>query len=422
MAAKVFISYRREDSAGHAGRVHDRLVREFGSGLLFMDVDGIPLGVNFVKVLQEEVAKCSVLLAVMGHEWLNVRDEDGRRRLDNPDDFVRVEIAAALQRDIPVIPIMLEGTKVPKANQLPNDLQGLALRNGLGVRHSSFHTDMDILIRGLKGRLTEANEQRVQSLTPGADKSIWMDDGAGERDTTPNLRSAQKTTHQSDVKMPLHQVANTAVSAEQRAVVPTAPALSKIQEEVTNFSDESDKSIRKVIAAEPSDPRRPSAGVQHIAPRADVRSRNMLFIILAGIAIVVIGAASLMWPTISPRDSTTTVKPVTDTASVPGGIANDAVKSVTDSPSLLPGVFDSTIKGRVKTQAERDSDARGDELAAQVARIQSRLESRMNAAQPDFEKIQEDMRALSKLQEEMSKLLDENDKKAREAIKSIKEN
>ena len=125
MAAKVFISYRREDSAGHAGRVHDRLVREFGSDLLFMDVDGIPLGVNFVKVLQEEVAKCSVLLAVMGHEWLDVRDEDGRRRLDNPDDFVRVEIAAALQRDIPVIPIMLEGTKVPKANQLPNDLQGL---------------------------------------------------------------------------------------------------------------------------------------------------------------------------------------------------------------------------------------------------------------------------------------------------------
>ena len=317
MAAKVFISYRREDSAGHAGRVHDRLVREFGSDLLFMDVDGIPLGVNFVKVLQEEVAKCSVLLAVIGHEWLNVRDEDGRRRLDNPDDFVRVEIAAALQRDIPVIPIMLEGTKVPKANQLPNDLQGLALRNGLGVRHSSFHTDMDILIRGLKGRLAEANEQRVQSLTPGTDKNIWMDDGAGDRDTTPNLRSAQETTRQSDVKGPLHQVANPAVSAEQRAVVTTAPALSKIPEEVTNFSDENDKPIRKVIAADPSDPRRPSDGVQHIAPRADVRSRNMLFIIFAGIAIVVIGAASLMWPTTGPRDSTTTVKPATDTASAP---------------------------------------------------------------------------------------------------------
>jgi TIR domain len=280
MAAKVFISYRRDDSAGHAGRVHDRLAREFGNDLLFMDVDGIPLGVNYVEVLQEEVAKCSVLLAVIGHEWLNVRDEDGRRRLENPDDFVRVEIAAALQRDIPIIPIMLEGTKVPKANQLPKDLEGLALRNGLGVRHASFHTDIDILIRGLKGRLTDATEQRVTSLTPGTDKQRGMNDNGissgtvrGDRDTMPNMQFAQETTRQ---------------------------------------SDENDKPIRKVIAAELSDPRRPSDG--------------RLFI-LVGIAVVVIGAASLMWAATGlrdtttampmPRDSTTTAKPVIDTPSIP---------------------------------------------------------------------------------------------------------
>jgi hypothetical protein len=172
MSAKVFISYRREDSAGHAGRVQDRLAREFGRDLLFMDVDGIPLGRNFVKVLQEEVAKCSVLLAVIGREWLGARAEDGTRRLDNPNDFVRVEIAAALQRDIPVIPILLDGTKVPRADQLPNDLQELTLRNGLGVRHSSFHADMDILIRELRVGLGGADEHRVQSLTLGADKNI----------------------------------------------------------------------------------------------------------------------------------------------------------------------------------------------------------------------------------------------------------
>jgi hypothetical protein len=150
MPSKVFISYRRAESAGHAGRVHDRLASEFGSDLLFMDVDAIPLGVNFVKVLREEVAKCDVLLALIGPNWLNVRDEQGNRRLDNPHDFMRIEIATALQRDVPVIPILLDGTRMPEADQLPKDLEELALRNGLDVRHASFHFDMDKLVRGLK--------------------------------------------------------------------------------------------------------------------------------------------------------------------------------------------------------------------------------------------------------------------------------
>src|SRR5262245_34768747 len=156
MATKVFISYRRDDSAGHAGRVHDRLEREFGRDLLFMDVDAVPLGVNFVKALSEEVAKCDVLLAIIGPGWLDARDEDGHRRLENPNDFVRIEIGAALQRNIPVIPILLDGTKVPKANQLPKELEELSLRNGLDIRHASFHNDVDRLIRGLKGQLAEA--------------------------------------------------------------------------------------------------------------------------------------------------------------------------------------------------------------------------------------------------------------------------
>src|SRR5580700_590627 len=150
MAAKVFISYRRDDSAGHAGRVHDRLEREFGRDLLFMDVDTIPLGANFLEVLRDEVAKCGVLLAVIGPGWLDARDNDGNRRLDNLDDFVRVEIAVALRRGIPVIPILLDGTKIPKAGQLPDDIEELSLRNGLDVRHTSFHDDMNKLIRALK--------------------------------------------------------------------------------------------------------------------------------------------------------------------------------------------------------------------------------------------------------------------------------
>ena len=104
MATRVFISYRREDSAGAAGRVYDRLVPEFGREAVFMDVDAVRLGVDFVKVLHEAVAKCDVLLAVIGRDWLNASDEEGNRRLDNQKDYVRIEITAALQRDIPVIP------------------------------------------------------------------------------------------------------------------------------------------------------------------------------------------------------------------------------------------------------------------------------------------------------------------------------
>jgi hypothetical protein len=165
MAGKIFISYRRDDSAGHAGRVHDRLEREFGADLLFMDVDAIPLGVNFVKVLRDEVAKCDVLLALIGPNWLNVRDEQDNRRLDNPSDFLRIEIVTALQRDIPVIPILLDGAKMPKADQLPQDLKELSVRNGIDIRHASFRSDMDRLIQGLKGAQS-SHQTATEVATP----------------------------------------------------------------------------------------------------------------------------------------------------------------------------------------------------------------------------------------------------------------
>jgi hypothetical protein len=150
MAAKVFISYRRDDSAGHAGRIHDRLRGEFDRELLFMDVDAIPLGRNFITIVHEEIAKCDVLLALIGPNWLSAKNIDGKPRLEKPDDPVRVEIAAALQRDIPVIPILLDGATIPQSDLLPADIKELANRNGLDVRHNSFHTDMDRLVRELK--------------------------------------------------------------------------------------------------------------------------------------------------------------------------------------------------------------------------------------------------------------------------------
>src|SRR5262245_59958487 len=175
MAAKVFISYRRADSAGYSGRVMDRLDRELGRDLVFMDVDAIPLGTNFSKVLHEEVAKCGVLLAVIGPNWQDARDEHGNRRLDDPNDFVRIEIAAALHRSIPVIPLLLEGARIPKATELPEDLKELALRNGMEIRHASFQDDMNRLVRGLKGDgvyLAEGDTSEFPTKAHGAESQL----------------------------------------------------------------------------------------------------------------------------------------------------------------------------------------------------------------------------------------------------------
>ncbi len=150
-STRIFINYRREDGAALAGRIYDWLEREFGHDKIFMDVDAIRLGVNYITALNEEVAKCDVLIALIGRDWLDARNSAGNRRLDNPDDFVRNEIATALQRQIPVIPILIDGTKVPKADDLPPNIQELALRQGLEVRHATFKADIDKLVRQLKG-------------------------------------------------------------------------------------------------------------------------------------------------------------------------------------------------------------------------------------------------------------------------------
>ena len=123
LADRIFINYRRADSIGTAGRLRDRLAQSFGQQNIFMDVDSIPAGVDFVADLNSQVAACSVFLAVIGPNWLDAKDESGARRLDNPDDFVTIEIAAALARDIreiSVIPVLVDDARMPRADQLPD--------------------------------------------------------------------------------------------------------------------------------------------------------------------------------------------------------------------------------------------------------------------------------------------------------------
>jgi G3E family GTPase len=145
----IFISYRREDAEGQAGRLFDDLARHFGEHSVFMDVAGIEPGRDFRRVIDEHVASCGVLLAMIGKTWIDAADESGRRRLEDPMDFVRLETASALKRDIPVVPVLVHGARMPRAEQLPADLAELAYRNGVELTHARWDSDVQVLIKAL---------------------------------------------------------------------------------------------------------------------------------------------------------------------------------------------------------------------------------------------------------------------------------
>ena len=146
----IFISYRRDDSEGQAGRLLKDLAGHFGQDAVFMDVAGIAPGRDFRRVIDEHVATCGVLLAVIGKAWITAQDASGRRRLDDPADFVRLETASALKRDIPVIPVLVHGAGMPEAGQLPPDLADLAYRNGVELSHARWDSDVQLLIKALE--------------------------------------------------------------------------------------------------------------------------------------------------------------------------------------------------------------------------------------------------------------------------------
>jgi TonB family protein len=153
----IFVSYRRSDSQGEAGRLFDDLVKHFDEQTVFMDVSAIEAGRDFRKAIEEGVTKCGVLLVVMGPEWLNAKNETGARRLDDPADFVRIETASALRRDIPVIPVLVRGALMPTAEQLPEDLKELAYRNCIELTHARWRSDIQLLLEALR-RLDAASQ------------------------------------------------------------------------------------------------------------------------------------------------------------------------------------------------------------------------------------------------------------------------
>ena len=148
----IFISYRREDSQGEAGRLSDSLAKIFGDSKVFLDVEGIRAGQDFRQEIETKVASCSVLLVLIGPNWLDSTAASGQRRLDDPHDFVRLEISSALKRGIPVVPVLVRQAQMVTSEQLPPDLSALAFRQAAELRHNRWDADVAALAASLRPR------------------------------------------------------------------------------------------------------------------------------------------------------------------------------------------------------------------------------------------------------------------------------
>ncbi len=171
------MNYRRHDTEGESGRLFDDLVFQFGERSVFMDVAAIEAGRDFRKAIDESVAGCGVLLAMIGPGWIDAANESGELRLNDSNDFVRMEIASALKRDIPVIPVLVRGAKMPRAHQLPDDLRDLAYRNCVELTHARWKSDVQVLIGALRPLVGEPSDVRPSNSGAPTDSSDRMSRG-----------------------------------------------------------------------------------------------------------------------------------------------------------------------------------------------------------------------------------------------------
>ena len=174
VARAIFISYRREDSGGHAGRLCDRLTARFGNARVFMDLQDIAPGQNFAQSIDEMIARCDCVIAVIGPRWV----ESIQRRAPGAEDFVQHEIAAALARGITVIPVLVGGARMPPAEHVPPALEALRYRNAFEVRDERFDDDVTRLSDAINALGVGDDSGRAEQVAPharlaGLRSSLW---------------------------------------------------------------------------------------------------------------------------------------------------------------------------------------------------------------------------------------------------------
>lgn len=163
---KIFINYRRGDTAGFAGRIYDRLLERFPAESIFMDVDTLQAGMDFVEEINRQVAQSTVFLAIIGEDWLNMIGRDGGRRIDANNDFVRLEIESALKANVRVIPVLIDDAVMPEEHELPKSIAPLARRHAISVNHLRFKNDAQGLVDQVEAALQAEHQSRLEETPP----------------------------------------------------------------------------------------------------------------------------------------------------------------------------------------------------------------------------------------------------------------
>ena len=171
----IYLSYRRRESAAYAGRLFDHLSRHFGPGSVFMDIGGIARGEDFAQAIESALKDCEVVLVLIGNAWASCTGQDGRRRLDDPKDWVRLEVAAALRRDILVVPVLIDGARLPDSDSLPEELRPLCQRNACELSDPRWSYDVGELVKDLENVVRQSKSSKLSRMK---DKRLrWMAGG-----------------------------------------------------------------------------------------------------------------------------------------------------------------------------------------------------------------------------------------------------
>ena len=199
---RVFVSYRRDDVPDATDRLAISLIDRLGRDQVFLDVDDIEIGAPFADVVQDWVARCDVLLAVIGRDWVDATDEDGARRLEDPGDYVRLEIEAGLARGIRVVPILMHGARIPKTTQLPDSLVPLLERSAVELSRAHWDFDVDKLAAALE-RIGAGKLQTVVAGREQPEREQTLNDHVVNKDAKPTLEAK---AHAEPVKTELEDV------------------------------------------------------------------------------------------------------------------------------------------------------------------------------------------------------------------------